>query len=208
MFGPDLLAAPVLAAGQAERKLYLPRGRWIDFWEGGRATPSPPEPSESRARKAVKGGGEVTVPAPLGQLAADDPGRRRPADAAGRGRHARRVRRRGGRRAPRRAARPHPPARVPAGQVPRPLQRGREGRLTRAQGQLEAEDQRRAEAALLRGGVAGHAQAPVPPPVGRGRRPQAREEGVELRPQVEGPPPQREAQAREGSGRGCEFASR
>jgi alpha-glucosidase (family GH31 glycosyl hydrolase) len=33
MFGPDLLAAPVLEPGATERELYLPRGRWVEFWD-------------------------------------------------------------------------------------------------------------------------------------------------------------------------------
>jgi len=33
LFGPDLLAAPVLEPGAQQRELYLPRGRWIDFWD-------------------------------------------------------------------------------------------------------------------------------------------------------------------------------
>ena len=33
MFGPDLLAAPVLEPGATERDLYLPRGGWIEFWD-------------------------------------------------------------------------------------------------------------------------------------------------------------------------------
>ena len=67
MFGPDLLAAPVLAAGQSERRLYLPAGRWIDFWdavhygeERGAFLP--------RAARLKRGRRDVTVPAPLGQL--------------------------------------------------------------------------------------------------------------------------------------------
>lgn len=32
MFGPALLAAPVVEPGQDVRSVYLPRGRWIDFW--------------------------------------------------------------------------------------------------------------------------------------------------------------------------------
>ena len=35
LFGPDLLAAPVLAQRRARSaSLYLPGGRWIDFWKG------------------------------------------------------------------------------------------------------------------------------------------------------------------------------
>lgn len=36
MFGRDLLAAPVLTQGATTRKLYLPRGVWIDWWTGAR----------------------------------------------------------------------------------------------------------------------------------------------------------------------------
>jgi hypothetical protein len=32
LFGPDLLAAPVLEPEATERELYLPPGRWIEFW--------------------------------------------------------------------------------------------------------------------------------------------------------------------------------
>ena len=41
MWGPSLLVAPVTRKGAASRALYLPRGRWYDFWtkdahDGGR----------------------------------------------------------------------------------------------------------------------------------------------------------------------------
>ena len=32
LFGPDILAAPVLDEGQTERAVYLPKGRWVDLW--------------------------------------------------------------------------------------------------------------------------------------------------------------------------------
>jgi alpha-glucosidase/alpha-D-xyloside xylohydrolase len=40
LFGPDLLVAPVVEKGATSRQVYLPRGRWVDFWteqivEGG-----------------------------------------------------------------------------------------------------------------------------------------------------------------------------
>jgi alpha-D-xyloside xylohydrolase len=42
MFGPAFMVCPVLEAGAKERDVYLPRGRWYDYWtkgyiEGGRA---------------------------------------------------------------------------------------------------------------------------------------------------------------------------
>jgi len=41
LFGPNLLVAPVVEKGATSRTLYLPRGRWVDFWneerfDGGR----------------------------------------------------------------------------------------------------------------------------------------------------------------------------
>lgn len=32
LFGSDLLVAPILRAGQTERRVYLPKGWWFDFW--------------------------------------------------------------------------------------------------------------------------------------------------------------------------------
>jgi alpha-glucosidase (family GH31 glycosyl hydrolase) len=32
MFGPDILVAPVYAEGATERELYLPEGKWIEWW--------------------------------------------------------------------------------------------------------------------------------------------------------------------------------
>jgi len=67
LFGPDLLAAPVLAPGVVTRDVYLPRGEWIDLWRAG--------DWDSTAGAFVFGaaavvGGEraVVVPAPLDEL--------------------------------------------------------------------------------------------------------------------------------------------
>ena len=52
LFGPDLLVAPVHAAGQSEWPAYLPAGAdWVHVWSG----------------QVFAGGGRVVVPAPLGQ---------------------------------------------------------------------------------------------------------------------------------------------
>jgi alpha-glucosidase (family GH31 glycosyl hydrolase) len=67
LFGPDLLAAPVLRPGEEARRLYLPAGRWVDLWR----TMSYREPDGGlelgRARTLI-GGGETELPAPLEQL--------------------------------------------------------------------------------------------------------------------------------------------
>jgi alpha-glucosidase len=34
LFGPHVLVAPVVEKGATHRRLYLPEGRWIDFWTG------------------------------------------------------------------------------------------------------------------------------------------------------------------------------
>lgn len=50
MFGPDLLVSPVMEAGAAERKIYLPQGTgWTDAY----------------TKKVYEGGQTVTVPAPI-----------------------------------------------------------------------------------------------------------------------------------------------
>jgi alpha-D-xyloside xylohydrolase len=67
LFGPDLLAAPVLKPGARSRALYLPSGTWLDFWKavaydrrGGALS--------ARRAKPVRGGRALTVRAPLEQL--------------------------------------------------------------------------------------------------------------------------------------------
>lgn len=53
MFGPDLLVSPVTEAGMRERTVTLPAGEeWTHVWSGSR----------------YKGGGEVTVAAPLDEI--------------------------------------------------------------------------------------------------------------------------------------------
>ncbi len=67
LFGPDLLAAPVLEPGARTRRLYLPHGLWLDFW---RALSYDKRDGSFRMRAArlTRGGGSRLVPAPLGRL--------------------------------------------------------------------------------------------------------------------------------------------
>jgi alpha-D-xyloside xylohydrolase len=53
LLGDDLLVAPVWQSGARSRAVYLPKGKWVDFWD--------------RAR-VVEGPVEVTEDAPLGEL--------------------------------------------------------------------------------------------------------------------------------------------
>jgi alpha-glucosidase len=63
LFGPSLLAAPVLEPGAKRRRLYLPRGQWVDLWRSvsgaGLAL---------RRARVLRGGRSITVPAPLDEL--------------------------------------------------------------------------------------------------------------------------------------------
>jgi alpha-D-xyloside xylohydrolase len=54
MFGDELLVAPILDRGQTRRRVIVPSGTWIDFWDGSPHTPD--------AR------GEIEVDAPLAKL--------------------------------------------------------------------------------------------------------------------------------------------
>jgi hypothetical protein len=48
LFGPSLWVAPVVEEGATRRRVYLPRGEWLDYW----------------TREPVSGGRELNVPAP------------------------------------------------------------------------------------------------------------------------------------------------
>ena len=53
MFGPSLLVAPVMYAGERQRQVYLPQGQtWTNVWNG----------------QTYEGGQTVTVDAPLDQI--------------------------------------------------------------------------------------------------------------------------------------------
>jgi alpha-glucosidase (family GH31 glycosyl hydrolase) len=67
LFGPDLLAAPVIDPDARERQLYLPDGLWVDLW---RSVDYEQGTGGLRLRNAVAlgGGRSVTLPAPLDEL--------------------------------------------------------------------------------------------------------------------------------------------
>ncbi len=67
LFGPNLLAAPVLEAGATKRSVYLPKGRWVDFWRAAVYRQGSGS-LELKQAKLIKGKREVSVPAPLDEL--------------------------------------------------------------------------------------------------------------------------------------------
>jgi len=67
-FGPDLLAAPIVAPGARERRAYLPRGRWVDLWRAARYDDRDGALRLGRVGEVLPGRRSVTVPAPLDEL--------------------------------------------------------------------------------------------------------------------------------------------
>lgn len=67
MFGPHLLAAPVVERGARTRSLRLPRGRWIDLWRSA-AYDARTGALRLGHAAALTGGREVRLPAPLAEL--------------------------------------------------------------------------------------------------------------------------------------------
>ena len=67
LFGPDLLAAPVIKPSATQRELYVPPGRWVDFWRALSYRERRGDLRLGHAR-AITGRHEQTVPAPLEEL--------------------------------------------------------------------------------------------------------------------------------------------
>ena len=67
LFGPDLLVAPVIEEGARKRSVYLPRGRWVNFWRAVRYLKKSGGFALRRA-KPLRGRRSLNVRAPLAQL--------------------------------------------------------------------------------------------------------------------------------------------
>lgn len=66
MFGPDLLAAPVLQPGASTRRVYLPAGRWVDLWRSVRLTSQ--DAIRPTSARVLGGRADVSVPAPQEEI--------------------------------------------------------------------------------------------------------------------------------------------
>jgi alpha-glucosidase (family GH31 glycosyl hydrolase) len=66
LFGPDLLAAPVVEPGASERRVYVPNDRWFDLWRS--ASYHEPSGGLRLGRPARVRPGQRTLAAPLDQL--------------------------------------------------------------------------------------------------------------------------------------------
>ncbi len=67
LFGPDILAAPVVAEGATERDAYLPKGKWVDLWRSATYDDETGGLLLAEA-EVLEGSDDVTLPAPLGEL--------------------------------------------------------------------------------------------------------------------------------------------
>ncbi|MEZ5573928.1 MAG: glycoside hydrolase family 31 protein [Halioglobus sp.] len=67
LFGPDILVAPVVEAGATERSLYLPTGKWIEWWRSVAYTESDGSFS-LRALRLHTGGSDIVVDAPRDEI--------------------------------------------------------------------------------------------------------------------------------------------
>ena len=67
LFGPDLLAAPVVRPGATTRNVYAPAGTWIDWWRSVRFKQGDGSFRPAGAR-VLRGGAEHTLPAPRDEL--------------------------------------------------------------------------------------------------------------------------------------------
>jgi alpha-D-xyloside xylohydrolase len=65
LFGPDILAAPVLTQGARERRVYLPKGRWVDLW---RSASFNGETLALNDPRVLAGGHYATARAPLDEI--------------------------------------------------------------------------------------------------------------------------------------------
>ncbi|HEV2812647.1 MAG TPA: TIM-barrel domain-containing protein [Solirubrobacteraceae bacterium] len=66
MFGPDVLAAPVIEPGATSRRVALPNGRWIDLWRSVRVRDD--GGLDVTGVAPVEGGGSFTIAAPIEEL--------------------------------------------------------------------------------------------------------------------------------------------
>jgi alpha-glucosidase len=67
LFGPDLLAAPVLRPGATRRRVYVPAGTWVDLWRSARFRERDGGIALRRAR-LIRGGRTWNMRAPLAEL--------------------------------------------------------------------------------------------------------------------------------------------
>ncbi len=68
LFGPDILVALVTDEGARSRTLYLPPGRWLNFWDATRYDERTGAFTARRGARVLTGGSTITVNAPLDRI--------------------------------------------------------------------------------------------------------------------------------------------
>ena len=66
LFGPDVLVAPVVTVGSTGRDVWLPPGKWVDFWAATTYNDATGAYNARRVQTVVNGGRVVHVTSPLG----------------------------------------------------------------------------------------------------------------------------------------------
>jgi alpha-glucosidase (family GH31 glycosyl hydrolase) len=67
LFGPDLLVAPVVDLGARSRDVWLPPGRWVDFWEAVAYDPATGSYDARPGATVLTGDRVVEAASPLGR---------------------------------------------------------------------------------------------------------------------------------------------
>jgi alpha-D-xyloside xylohydrolase len=67
MFGPDLLVAPVVTEGTRSRDVWLPPGKWVNFWDATTYNDVTGSYDAAPTQRVVDGGRVVRVASPLGK---------------------------------------------------------------------------------------------------------------------------------------------
>lgn len=68
MFGDSLLVAPVITPGATERKVYLPQGKWVDFWRSFEYDEATGAFDTTGPAVLLNGNGWRTIPAPAEEI--------------------------------------------------------------------------------------------------------------------------------------------
>src|SRR5206468_1828690 len=68
LFGPDILVAPVVTVGATARDVWLPPGKWVNFWDATTYDDASGAYNAAPRQSVIDGGRVVHVDAPLNRV--------------------------------------------------------------------------------------------------------------------------------------------